>query len=359
MYRNFLRGMGSYAPIYIGANLYHVVVPYIYTMIPNSIIEKIKEISTERIDEVIGDFVSLKKRGNQLCGLSPFSNERTPSFWVNVNKGFFKDFSSGEGGDAIYFLQKSQNWNFTDAIKYLGRKFNVDIENNDFDYKPVQRDKVVIPTSYLPNDLIEATLTNYNNNALFKYLITKFETVNVIEAFMKYNVGVDQSSELTSDYTIFWQLDKSQKLRSGKYIKYQPDGHRDKSASTSWHHNRERNGVKLYPEFNLVQCFFGEHLLNDSNKRIAIVESEKTAVIASLCIDTYIWIACCSKYGLNEDKCAVLKNKSVTLFPDAGCYNEWRLKANEFGFSISDIVEKKATDMDKQKGYDLADLLLR
>jgi hypothetical protein len=65
------------------------------------------------------------------------------------------------------------------------------------------------------------------------------------------------------------------------------------------------------------------------------------------------------KNGLNDEKCAILKGRSVTLFPDLGAYDEWKLKANQFAWAISDHIEHHATEDDRKKGLDLADFLLR
>ena len=73
---------------------------------------------------------------------------------------------------------------------------------------------------------------------------------------------------------------------------------------------------KIISEFNLNQCLFGEHLLNESDKDIAIVESEKTACIMSIHFDKYIWMAAGSLSGLNEEKLTPLKNRKIVLYPD-------------------------------------------
>lgn len=91
---------------------------------------------------------------------------------------------------------------------------------------------------------------------------------------------------------------------------------------------------------------------------IAIVESEKTAIIASHFIDRYIWLACGGLGGLGHEKCQVLRNRSVTLFPDLGAYEKWREKANQLGFNISNHLEKIATPEQREQGLDLADFLI-
>jgi len=91
-----------------------------------SCVEKI--LDSVRIEEVIGDFVQLKKSGSSFRGLSPFSQEKTPSFYVVPSKQIFKDFSSGKGGSAVTFLMEHEQLTYPDALRWLAKKFNIEIE---------------------------------------------------------------------------------------------------------------------------------------------------------------------------------------------------------------------------------------
>jgi len=84
-----------------------------------------------RVEEVIGDFVQLKRAGANYKGLSPFSNERTPSFMVSPVKQIWKDFSSGKGGNAIAFLMEHEHFTYPEAIRYLAKKYHIEIEENE------------------------------------------------------------------------------------------------------------------------------------------------------------------------------------------------------------------------------------
>ena len=95
-------------------------------MIAKSTIDSVFE--TARLEEVIGDFVQLKKSGSNFKGLSPFSDERTPSFMVSPAKQIWKDFSSGKGGNVVAFLMEHEHFSYPEAIKYLARKYNIEIE---------------------------------------------------------------------------------------------------------------------------------------------------------------------------------------------------------------------------------------
>lgn len=95
-------------------------------MISKTTIDRIMEATD--IVEVIGEFVQLKKRGANYVGLSPFANERTPSFTVSPAKGIFKDFSSGKGGSAITFLMELEKFSYPEALKWLAKKYSIEVE---------------------------------------------------------------------------------------------------------------------------------------------------------------------------------------------------------------------------------------
>lgn len=95
-------------------------------MISKSTIENVFE--TARVEEVIGDFVNLKRAGSNLKGLSPFVDEKSPSFMVSPVKQIWKDFSSGKGGNVVTFLMEHEHFTYPEAIKYLAKKYNIEIE---------------------------------------------------------------------------------------------------------------------------------------------------------------------------------------------------------------------------------------
>ena len=98
-------------------------------MISKETIDKVFE--TARVEEVIGDYVNLKKAGANFKGLSPFADEKTPSFMVSPVKQIWKDFSSGKGGNAITFLMEHEHYSYPEAIRYLAKKYNIEIEETE------------------------------------------------------------------------------------------------------------------------------------------------------------------------------------------------------------------------------------
>jgi DNA primase len=98
-------------------------------MISKATIDTVFE--TARVEEVIGDFVQLKRAGSNFKGLSPFSDERSPSFMVSPAKGIWKDFSSGKGGNSVAFVMEHEHFTYPEAIRYLARKYNIEIEETE------------------------------------------------------------------------------------------------------------------------------------------------------------------------------------------------------------------------------------
>ena len=94
-------------------------------MISKETIDKVFEYA--RVEEVISDFIALKKTGANFKGLSPFTNEKTPSFIVSPSKQIWKDFSSGKGGNVIAFLMEHEQFNYPESIRYLANKYNIEI----------------------------------------------------------------------------------------------------------------------------------------------------------------------------------------------------------------------------------------
>ena len=185
-------------------------------------------------------------------------------------------------------------------------------------------------------------------------------------------LGVEVASELVSRYfiatskhwngaTVFWQIDVQGKVRTGKIMLYSPTtGKRVKNLELPvyWVHK-----VLKQPEFELKQCLFGEHLLIEKTKPVAIVESEKTAVIASVYLPQFIWVAVGSLTNLNAEMCSILKGRTVTLFPDLNGFDKWSSKAKELShlalFTVSNLLERKANEAERKQGFDLADYLIK
>jgi len=142
-------------------------------MISKITIDKVYE--TSRVEEVIGEFISLKKSGSNYKALSPFSKERTPSFMVSPVKQIWKDFSSGKGGNVVAFLMEHEHFTYPEAIKYLAKKYNIEIEETiqtDASRKlESQRESMFLVVQYASNFFQEKLWnTNEGKNIAQTYL---------------------------------------------------------------------------------------------------------------------------------------------------------------------------------------------
>ena len=224
----------------------------------------------------------------------------------------------------------------------------------------VCRKEKSLPT-FIDSKLMEKTLHGYSVNPLYQYLSTVFGKEETERLFSLYKVG---TSKKWGGSTIFWQKDVNGNVRTGKIMKYDAkSGHRIKEphSMVTWVHSE----LKL-PDFTLRQCFFGEHLLTDktTTKTIAIVESEKTAIIATHFISDFIWLATGGMNGcFNKNAVEVLRDKEVVLVPDLGATDKWKSKLPLLQtvckqVLVSSILEDNATDEQKINGLDIADFLL-
>lgn len=213
----------------------------------------------------------------------------------------------------------------------------------------------------IDNAFVIRSLEHTASNNFLNYLLTFIDAPHVQEMMKKYFIGSTKDGK-----TCFWMIDQKGRARTGKIIAYNPQtGKRDKTVNPSWlHYELKRH--KLLPEtFEHRLCFFGEHLLRtQTQKPIAIVEAEKTAAIASMFLDEFVWLAIGGKSYLKAEKLNKLKNRKVILFPDADGFDLWTREAAaaqkmKLNVSVSRIIEDSATADEKKAGFDLADYLIR
>lgn len=216
--------------------------------------------------------------------------------------------------------------------------------------------------SFLPYVWVEQSMQRFDINPLYRYLATVAGKEKTDRLFNLYKVG---TSKMWNGATVFWQIDAKGNVRAGKIMGYDAKtGHRIKEPfnQVSWVHS-----VRKIPDFHMRQCLFGEHLLADalsSAKTIAIVESEKTALVTALFIPDLVWLATGGMHGsFNSEAMQVLKGREVVLFPDLKATDEWHRKARMLqsicnSVTCSDLLEEMATDEQREAGLDIADFLL-
>lgn len=243
-------------------------------------------------------------------------------------------------------------------------------------YKPRPVTPQTKPVSLIPVDVVKQSLQIgktvlqvADTNHFVKFLIDQFGEKVANQLVSRYFIA---TSKHWNGATVFWQIDTQGKVRTGKIMLYSPTT--GKRVKEPFNHINWVHKALKQPEFELKQCLFGEHLLierdKDGNlipiekrKPVAIVESEKTAVIASFYLSKFIWLAVGSLSNLNAEKCSILKGRTVILFPDLNGFQKWNSKVKELShltkFIVSGLLERKATEAERKQGLDLADYLLK
>jgi hypothetical protein len=200
---------------------------------------------------------------------------------------------------------------------------------------------------------VEATIGQYGDNTFVQGLIDVFGQKDVMRSVDMYKLG---TLEDQSDKIIFWQFDKQLSCRGGKVISYNRETlKRDKEIT--WMHT-----VLRMQDFNLSQCLFGEHLIRTSHDHVIVVESEKSAIIGSIVLPDYVWVATGGKSSGVKEKLVTLKGYTVTLIPDIDAIGEWKQiiqTIKDFkSFTVSDYLDMVATEEQRNLQYDIADFLL-
>jgi hypothetical protein len=255
-------------------------------------------------------------------------------------------------GDLVGKCERSDNCSYHYTPKQHFAENGITVEPLTF----IKTPEPIKPMSVIPNVLAEKTQKDFEHNHLATYLSTLFDAITTEALIKQYKIG---TSKHWPGSTVFWQIDQSGAIRTGKIMQYDPmTGKRVKEPfeKIQWVHK-----VIKEKDFNLKQCLFGEHLLVDNKLPVAVVESEKTAIIAAGYLPQFTWVAAGNKQGLSVDKCNVLKQlaKTVILYPDLNAFKDWAGKAKLYGFKTSDLLEKKATEDERGNGLDLADYLVR
>ena len=218
-----------------------------------------------------------------------------------------------------------------------------------------------LPIGTMPFSLVERS-ASYQSN--FVRFLCEFLTEDQMKHMGdNYALGATKNKEV-----IFWQIDTKGRVRTGKIMQYNPEtGRRIKheSGAIDWVHNKLKRSGALPEDFNLQQCFFGEHLLKVyPDATVCIVESEKSALISAAVLTDCIWLATGGLNNLTVDKCEILRGRTVVLYPDLNAYDKWieiaaRIRNSiEVDISVSTLLEDIATPEAKAQGLDLADFLI-
>jgi hypothetical protein len=285
----------------------------------------------------------------------------------NSNKSFVRYIDTTTGEHIANNVGKCNReincgYHYTPKQYFQDNSLSFDRENN-VSVSPALRERKLETRkqpSFIETNIFKSSLKGYEENIFTKQLLHRFGKAAAEKAIEKYFIG---SSKHWPGATIFWQIDFSGKIRTGKIMLYDESLHRVKEP---FNHITWVQTVLNIENFNLKQCLYGAHLLKGNTNTVNLVESEKTAIIASIYLPQFTWLSCGNLNGLNIEKLKVLQGRKVVLFPDLNAYDIWDRKAKEFekllpgtSFKVSDLLERKASDEQRKRGFDIADHLLR
>ncbi len=297
--------------------------------------------------------------------LEPYNGMKTRYHCPNCNKkGVFTKYIDNQTNEHLNDVVGICNrlikcgYHYTPKQYFNDNNYSFDKWNNS-EITVIKKPKKEITPSFVNVEVLKKSFETKQPNYFIDYLASIWDYEIAYYLADKYNIG---TSKYWQGATVFWQVDLNGNIRSGKIMLY--DASNGKRIKKPYNHINWVHRVLKLDNFNLEQCYFGEHLLNeDSGKPVAIVESEKTAIICSIYLPEFIWLACGSANNLNEVKTKVLKGRNVVLFPDLGCFDLWNNKienlTNLATFRTSTLLETKATETEKRQGLDIADYLTK
>lgn len=327
------------------------------------------------IVDVVGDFLKLRKTGVRYTALCPFhSDKHDGNFFVYPAKNCYKCFTCDAKGGPVEFLMNYLHIDFPDAIRWLGRKYCIEVDNVPVNYTPPppRPTPPPLPMLELPMTMVNAR-QHTENNVMCNWINSlpwgNAQRARIAGVFKEYHIGTSKDG-----HTIFWQIDNQMRVRTGKMMLYNSDGHRNKTASHNfdWIHSmlyRDRR----HPEWSeekqeMKQTLFGMHLLNAyPMATINIVESEKTAIVMAIAYGntaTQLWMACGGVENLTSKRLMPLieQNRRIVVFPDRDGIEKWKEKLSQLNYNKASVNVQAVKDWwieaDGEKA-DIADVVVR
>jgi hypothetical protein len=297
---------------------------------------------------------------NHRYTLEPYNGMKTRYRCPNCNKNkVFTKYIDTETKD--YLSNKVGRCEHINSCGYHYKPKQYFKDNNiSFDKSQIKNYSKPEPkTSFIDLEIMKKSNTRNTCNYFIDFLTSLWDLEIAYYLAEKYNIG---TSKYWKGATVFWQVDAEKGIRSGKIMLYNPET--GKRIKEPYNHVNWVHAVLNLDPFNLKQCYFGEHLLKeDANKPVALVESEKTAIICSIYLPEFIWLAVGSVNNLNETKTRCLAGRNVVLFPDLKCFDLWNDKIAQLtklaSFSTSNLLKDKATKEERDQGLDIADYLVK
>ena len=346
--------------------------------IPDEVVKRVIDLA--KIEDVVGDFVTLRKAGVNLTGLCPFHDDRTdgnfivrPSSIPEARHGnTYRCFVCDHKGGPVQFLMAHERLSFPDAIRWLGKKYNEPVDDIPLNYTPPPpRPKPApLPVLEIPRAYVRRTMEiEQERTVIFTYWLCGLpwddeQLARLQQTLWMYCVGGWKDGRV-----VFWQIDHNGVPRAAKLMKYLADGHRDKAQHPGWIYNQEGVRQRLDPDHHtILKPLFGSHLLNRYPKAVInIVESEKTAIIMANYYgnhDSQIWMACGGLKHLQLDSLQPLidQGRTIWLWPDKDGRNDWQEVCDKLGYDhcrvYTHFFDTCWTPADGDKA-DIADIAIR
>ena len=313
--------------------------------IPDEVVRRV--LDRARIEDVVGDFVTLRKAGVNLTGICPFHDDKhdgnfivRPSSIAEKNHGnTYRCFVCDKKGGPVQFLMEHERLSFPDAIRWLGKKYNEPVDDIPLNYTPPppRPTPPPLPALEIPRDWVSRTMKLMPMATLATWYYSlpwSMGQVNRMhQTLWEYCIGGWKDGRV-----VFWMIDCDGVPRAAKLMKYLPDGHRDKSAHPGWIYNQDGCRQICKPdEHTIMKPLFGAHLLKRyPQAAVNIVESEKTAIIMANYYgipDRQLWLACGGLKHLRLESMQPLidQGRKVWLWPDKDGVEEWQEVADKLG----------------------------
>ncbi|MDT9546723.1 MAG: DUF6371 domain-containing protein [Chlorobium phaeovibrioides] len=218
--------------------------------------------------------------------------------------------------------------------------------------KPVKQPE----PSFIPFETMRASFAAYDQNHFCRWLCGVFGEEKAFELANLYNVG---TSKHWPGACVFWQIDEAGRIRAGKIMLYDAGtGRRVKQPGVMV---RGVHWLLGMADRKPAGCLFGLHLLGETpSKPVAVVESEKSALIGAGFVPELTWMATGGSGNLNPEVLKPLRGRDVVLMPDLGpAFGKWKEIGRQAGVRMSRVLEDRATEQDRADGLDIADFLLR
>ena len=339
-----------------------------------------KVIDAADIEEVVGDFVKLRKAGVNRTGLCPFHDDQHDGNFIVRPKGIktggntYRCFKCDAKGDSVRFLMDHERLSFPDAIRWLGKKYNIEVDDVPLNYTPPppRPTPPPPPTLEIPRAWVKRTMDLAGDNILFIYWLRQLpwsdaQRARLNQTLWQYCVGGWRDGRV-----VFWQIDHDGVPRAAKLMKYMPDGHRDKTQHPGWIYNQSGFREICDPDNHTIEKpLFGIHLLKRYPQAIVnIVESEKTAIIMANFYgdpDRQLWLACGGLKHLRLEAIQPLidQERTVWLWPDKDGVDDWQQVADKLGSEKVQVYTKffetcwREEDGDKADAADITIRMMR